>query len=59
MEWCKFLYHVEFSINSAVADSIGCYPFEMVYGEQVRLPVYVIVGTQNRMSSATNFAHHI
>ena len=43
-EWCDLLCHVEFAINSTVAESIGCSPFELVYGEQVRLPVDVIVG---------------
>ena len=49
------LYHVEFSINSTIAESIGRLPFELVYGEQVRLPVDAIVGNQSGMSAATNF----
>ena len=42
-----------------MAESIGRSPFEMVYGEQVRLPVDVIVGNQSRMPDAVHFAQHI
>ena len=35
--------------------NIGCSPFELVYGEQVRLPVDIIVGRQSGMSNAANF----
>ena len=53
------LYYVEFAINSTITESIGQSPFEMVYGEQVRLLVEVIVGTQNRMADAAHFVQHI
>ena len=42
-----------------MAESTGRSPFELVYGEQVRLPVDVIVGTQGKMPDATHFAQHI
>ena len=42
-----------------MAESIGHSPFEMVYGEQVRLPVDIIIGTQSRMPDAAHFAQHI
>ena len=42
-----------------MAESIGRSPFEMVYGEQVRLPVDVIVGAQSRMPDAAHFVQHI
>ena len=58
-EWCNFLYHIEFAINSTVVESIGCSLFELVHGEQVRLPVEVIVGNQSRMPDAAHFAQHI
>ena len=38
------LCHVEFAINSTVAESVGRLAFELVYGEQVRLPVDADVG---------------
>ena len=58
-KWCNLLYHVEFAINSIVAESLGCSPFALVYGEQVRLPVDVIVGKQSGMSNVANFVQHI
>ena len=42
-----------------MAENIGLSPFEMVYEEQVRLPVDVIVGTQSSMPDAAYFSHHI
>ena len=56
IEWYNLLCHVKFTINSTVAESIGCSPFELVYGEQVRQPVDDIVGNQSRVSNAANFA---
>ena len=53
------LYHVEFAINSTIAESIGRSQFELVYGERVRLPVDVIVGKQSGMSNTANFVQHI
>ena len=53
------LCHVEFSINSTVSESIGRLPFELVYGEQVRLPVVSIVEHQSGRSTAVNFVQHI
>ena len=35
-----------------MAESIRRSPFELVYGEQVRLPVDIIVGNQSRMPDA-------
>ena len=51
------LCHVEFVINSTVADSVGDSPFELGYGEQVRLPVDAIVGHWSGRSIAVNFVH--
>ena len=42
------------SSTQLIAESIGCSPFELVYGEQVRLPVDDIVGNQSRLSNAAN-----
>ena len=42
-----------------MAESIGHSPFEMFYGEQVRLPVDIIMGTQNKMSDAVYLVQHI
>ena len=53
------LYHFEFAINSTVAESIGHLPFELVYGEPVKLPVDAIVGHQSGRSTAVNFIQHL
>ena len=58
-EWCKLLYHIEFAINSTIAESIGRSLFELVYREQVRLLVDTIVENQSGMSIAANFVQHI
>ena len=43
-----------------VAESIGRSLFELVYEEEVRLPVDdIIVGNQGRMLDAASFAQHI
>ena len=46
-------------INSTETESTGHSPFELVYREQARLPVDIIVGNQGRMPDATHFAQHI
>ena len=53
-EGCNLLCYVEFAINSTITESIGYSPFELVYWEQVRLPVDVFVGNQCRVSNAAN-----
>ena len=53
------LYHVEFAINSIVAESIGRSPIELVCGEQVRLPVDTIFGHQSGRSTAVNSVQNI
>ena len=58
-QWCNLLYRIEFAINSNVAESTGRSLFEMVYGEQIKLPIDVTVGTQGKMPDATRFAQHI
>ena len=58
-ELCKLFCHIEFAINSTIAESIRRSPFGLVHGEQVRLPVDAIVGNQSGMSTAANFVQHI
>ena len=45
--------------TQTVAESIGHSPFELLYGEQVRLPVDAIVENQSGISTAINFVQHI
>ena len=42
-----------------MAENTGLSPFEMAYGEQVRLPVDVIVGTQGKIPDAIHFTQQI
>ena len=42
-----------------MAESIGQSPFDLVYVEQVWLPVYVNVRNQSKMPDAAHFAQHI
>ena len=42
-----------------MAESTGSSLFEMIYGEQVKLPVDVVVGTQGKMLDAMHYAQHI
>jgi hypothetical protein len=41
------LMYVEFAINSTVAASTGKSPFEMVYGENVREPIDMLLENVN------------
>ena len=41
-----------------MAESTSRSPFELVYGEQVRLPIDIIVGNQGKMSDSIHFAQH-
>ena len=50
---------MEFAISSTVAENLGHSPFKLVYGEQLKLPVDVIVGNQSRMPDAADFVQHI
>ena len=50
---------MKFAINSTVAKSIGRSLFELVYREQVGLPVDVIVGNQSRISIVANLTQRI
>ena len=56
---CKLVLPHQFAINLTIGGSIGSSPFELIYGEQVRLPVDIIVGNQSRISNASNFVQHI
>ena len=51
--------HVELAINSTVARSTGKTPFEMLYGENVRLPIDLVLGSPVQMRSAEEVAHKV
>ena len=44
--------YVELAINSPVACSTGKAPFEMLYGENVRLPIDLVLGSPVQVRSA-------
>ena len=48
--------HVELAINSTVARSMGKAPFEMLYGENVRLPIDLVLGSPVQVRSAEEVA---
>ena len=43
-EWCTLLGYVEFEINSMQAEGTGRAPAELVYGQQLKSPLDVVVG---------------
>ena len=48
--------HVELAINSMVARSMGKAPFEMLYGENVQLPIDLVLGSPVQVRSAEEVA---
>ena len=53
------LPYVELAINSTVARSTGKTPFEMLYGENVRLSIDLVLGSPVQMRSAEEVAHKV
>ena len=58
-EWELQLQHVELAINSTVARSMGKTPFEMLYGENIRLPIDLVLGSPVQVRSAEEVAHKV
>ena len=50
------MLHVELAINSTVARSMGKAPFEMLYGESVRLPIDLVLSCPVQVRSAEEVA---
>ena len=53
------LPHVELAINSMVAHSMGKAPFEMLYGENIRLPIDLVLGSPVQVRSAEEVVHKV
>ena len=51
--------YVELAINSMIARSMGKAPFEMLYGENVRLPIDLVLGSPVQVRSAEEVAHKV
>ena len=57
--WLTALPYIEFAINSTVSASTGKAPFELLYGENVTLPMDHALHAANTTSHAANFTTHI
>ena len=55
-DWAERLPHVELAINSTVARSTGKVPFEVAYGDNVRLPMDFTLDTPVQVWSAEEVA---
>ena len=51
--------HVELTINSTVAHSTGEASFEMLYGENVRLPIDLVLGSLVQVRPAEEVARKV
>ena len=54
--WSNLLGCVELVLNSTVQDSMGVSPAQLVYGQDLRLPVDVLLGRVGRVPAADTFA---
>ena len=54
--WSDLLGCVELVLNSTVQDSMGVSPAQLVYGQDLRLPVDVLLGRVGRVPAADTFA---
>ena len=55
--WSDLLVCVELVLNSTVQDSMGVSPAQLVYGQDLRLPVDVLLGYMGRAPAADTFAY--
>ena len=53
------MLHVELAINSMAVHSTGKAPFEMLYGENVRLPIDLVLVSPVQVRSAEEVAHKV
>ena len=56
--WLTAIPYIEFAINSTVSASTGKSPFELLYGENVALPMDHALHAAP-LTHATNFTTHI
>ena len=55
-QWSNLLGCVELVLNLTVQDSTGVSPAQLVYGQDLRLPVDVLLGRVGRVPAADTFA---
>ena len=54
--WSDLLGCVELVLNSTVQDSMGVSPAQLVYGQDLQLPIDVLLGRVGRVPAADTFA---
>ena len=54
--WSDLLGCVELVLNWTVQDSTGMSPAQLVHGQDLRLPVDMLLGRMGRVPAADNFA---
>ena len=54
--WSNLLGCVELALNSTVQDSMGVSPAKLVYGQNLQLPVDMLLGHVGRVPAADTFA---
>ena len=57
--WLTAIPYIEFAINSTISASTGKSPFELLYGENVVLPMDHALHAATPLSHAANFTTHI
>ena len=55
-QWSDLLGCVELVLNSAVQDSMGVSLAQLVYGQDLRLPIDILLGRMGRVPAADTFA---
>ena len=55
-QWSDLLGCIELVLNSTVQDSMGVSPAQLVYGQDLRLPLNVLLGRVGRVPVADTFA---
>ena len=54
--WSDLLGSIELVLNLTVQDSMGESPAQLVYGQDLQLPVDVVLGRVGRLPAADTFA---
>ena len=47
--WCELLGTAQLAINSAIWDSKDVSPYKLVFGQELRLPINIMVGTDGNV----------
>ena len=55
-QWANLLGRAELVLNSTVQDSMGVSPAQLVYWQDLQLPVDILLGRVGRVPAANTFA---